>query len=232
MFLSFPQAKQWILSKILHKILSPYPSDGLPFAHDLEKLRKVHGPVLRLMSQGDSPVLSPVGQSGVSYQGLSRPTCITTHTLLKKLYLQVHLFFQTMPRRYKRTTERGRTPIDILGRAARAVHIGSSIRSAAHDFRVDRNTLKRFIVKRDNDPQAVSGYENCKLRNLVFSPEMEEDMAGHIKEMSTQFHGLTKEKCLWFMSSQFRTIWRFVIAGKKQRRLDKLFGYHSKSVSI
>lgn len=101
-----------------------------------------------------------------------------------------------MPRRYKRTTERGRTPIDILGRAARAVHIGSSIRSAAHDFRVDRNTLKRFIVKRDNDPQAVTGYENCKLRNLVFSPEMEEDMAGHIKEMSTQFHGLTKEKCL------------------------------------
>ena len=58
----------------------------------------------------------------------------------------MHFFAGNMPRLYKRPSERGGVPRDVLERAALATHDGISIlvRSAARDFGIDRMTLKRF----------------------------------------------------------------------------------------
>lgn len=53
-----------------------------------------------------------------------------------------------MVRNFKRKTENGKVPPDVLLRAARLVKLnGSSIRRAAQDFKVNYRTLARYCKK-------------------------------------------------------------------------------------
>ena len=100
-----------------------------------------------------------------------------------------------MPLLYKRKTDRGAAD-DVLDRAAALVRQGASVRSAAIDFGVDRCTLRRYIIKKRENPNAVVGYKNCKLKNMVFPIELEVALSDHIKMLSRMFFGLSKEKTL------------------------------------
>ena len=51
------------------------------------------------------------------------------------------------------------------------------------------------MEKQRDDPEGVSGYQNCKIKNLIFPPEMETELAQHIKDLAASYHGLSKEKC-------------------------------------
>lgn len=54
-----------------------------------------------------------------------------------------------MVRNFKRKTENGKVPPDVLLRAARLVKLnGSSIRRAAQDFKVNYRTLARYCKKK------------------------------------------------------------------------------------
>ena len=102
--------------------------------------------------------------------------------------------FQEM-RNYKRKTNRGPTPQGVMERAAEAVVGGQSVRSAAKDFAINRMTLKRYIVKRDIQRQQGTDYAAVVLRQLVFSPNMEKDLADHVKQLADMFHGLSVNRC-------------------------------------
>ena len=104
-----------------------------------------------------------------------------------------------MPRKYQRRSNRG-APEDVLQRAMEQVRGGCSIRAAAKDFDIARMTLKRYINKHDGENgengerNKVFGYGNCRLKNIIFSPEKETDLATHIKTLAEQFHGMTRNK--------------------------------------
>ena len=55
--------------------------------------------------------------------------------------------------------------------------------------------LSDIWEKQRDDPEGVSGYQNCKIKNLIFPPEMETELAQHIKDLAASYHGLSKEKC-------------------------------------
>ena len=105
-----------------------------------------------------------------------------------------------MPRKYQRRSNPG-APEDVLQRAMEQVRGGCSIRAAAKDFDIARMTLKRYINKHDGENgengerNKVFGYGNCRLKNIIFSPEKETDLATHIKTLAEQFHGMTRNKC-------------------------------------
>ncbi|KAK6168029.1 hypothetical protein SNE40_004071 [Patella caerulea] len=105
-----------------------------------------------------------------------------------------------MPRKYQRKSNRG-APEDVLRRAMEQVRGGFSIRAAAKDFDISRMTLTRYINKHDgeneqnDDKNDVFGYRNCQLKNMIFTQEMETDLAAHIKTLAEQFHGMTRNKC-------------------------------------
>ena len=99
-----------------------------------------------------------------------------------------------MPRLYKRKTTRASISQDVLQRAAGEVAGGTSVRSAAKDFRIDRMTLTRYIA---NSEQGVPhlGYSAVSAARQVFTPQMERDLATHVKNLADQFHGLSPTKC-------------------------------------
>ncbi|ESO94684.1 hypothetical protein LOTGIDRAFT_144925, partial [Lottia gigantea] len=98
-------------------------------------------------------------------------------------------------RNYKRKTDRDATPLDVMKRAAKEVDDGKSLRSVSKDFQIDRMTLKRFILKKMKDSQAATGYKAVSLNQSVIPPDMEQDLANHIKLMADMFHGLSLTKC-------------------------------------
>jgi len=60
-------------------------------------------------------------------------------------------------RKNKRRTNRGKTPQDVIDRAAAAVARGQSVRGAAKDFASDQMTLKRYIeIKKLQQQQGYS----------------------------------------------------------------------------
>ena len=103
-----------------------------------------------------------------------------------------------MPRKYQRRSNRG-APEDVLQRAMEQVRGGCCIHAAAKGFDIARMTLKRYINKHDKENgqngDKVFGYGNCRLKNMIFSPEIETDLATHIKTLAEQFHGMTRNKC-------------------------------------
>ena len=102
-----------------------------------------------------------------------------------------------MPRKYIRKTQRAQVPLEIMKRAAAAVTGGTSLREASRNFNIDRATLRRFIVKSRNkeDKDILTGYSRLSKSKCVFSLQMENDLAQHIRDLSDQFHGLSGTKC-------------------------------------
>jgi len=98
-------------------------------------------------------------------------------------------------RNYKRKTNRGSTPRDVLQRAAVEVQSGRTVRGVAAEYNINRMTLKRYLTKRTTNPDAVTGYQAVAVSKAVFPPEMEQDLAHHIKLLADMFHGLSVQKC-------------------------------------
>uniref|UniRef100_A0A8C4QPM5 HTH CENPB-type domain-containing protein n=1 Tax=Eptatretus burgeri TaxID=7764 RepID=A0A8C4QPM5_EPTBU len=100
-----------------------------------------------------------------------------------------------MPRVYKRKTRRGQTPLDVLERAAGDVADGKAIHSVAREYKLDRNTLKRFITKRARGEGSVNGYAAVSKAHLVLNEAMETDLAWRVKKVSEQRHGVGADEC-------------------------------------
>ena len=98
-------------------------------------------------------------------------------------------------RHYKRKTDRGSTPLDIMERAAQCVIGGQSMRNTAKQFNIDRMTLKRFISKMDDDQEPSVGYSPVSKRQLVLPSNVEKDLATYVRNMSDMFHGLSIHRC-------------------------------------
>ncbi|KAG5891824.1 hypothetical protein JTB14_035846 [Gonioctena quinquepunctata] len=96
---------------------------------------------------------------------------------------------QTM-RNYYRKTERGKTPVGIIKRAAESViNEGISIRSAAKNYEICRVDLKRFIVLYRADSETASfGY---KFSRRVFTDEQENVLSDYLKQSAQIYFGLT-----------------------------------------
>lgn len=102
-------------------------------------------------------------------------------------------------RNYKRKTERGTTPDDVMKRAASLVlenegNLQFSIRKVANDFNIHYSTLSRYISKvkklrnlRDTSEMPKSGYAKAR---LVFTEEQESILVAYIKRSSDIMFGL------------------------------------------
>ncbi|XP_058885643.1 uncharacterized protein LOC117972802 [Acipenser ruthenus] len=100
-----------------------------------------------------------------------------------------------MPRVYKRKTNRGSTPLEDIERAAKEVAEGKSIRSVARAQKIDRMTLKRYMDKQEQGEVPRSGYDRVAEAQKIFNEKIESELAGHIKKLLDQFHGLSPLKC-------------------------------------
>lgn len=106
-----------------------------------------------------------------------------------------------MVRNFKRKTEMGKAPADILLRAARLVKInGSSIRQAAKDFDINYRTLARYCKKIPetdllNDqlvtPSIPVGY---KKNHLIFQPQHENQLVEYILRAADIYLGLSPKE--------------------------------------
>lgn len=92
-------------------------------------------------------------------------------------------------RTYKKKTDRGSASLDQLKKAAESViHQKQSVRSAAKQFEVKRNTLMRFITKfKEQKENATMGY---KTPRQVFSTEQEQEMNKYLLQLAAIFFGL------------------------------------------
>ena len=102
-----------------------------------------------------------------------------------------------MPRKYTRKTNRARNQIDVLKRAASTLRQSGKLRQSAREFNVSKTTLKRFVdqMSTDEDTAKKSGYKRVGDRHRIFSTKMKEDLANHIKSLSSMFYGLSTNKC-------------------------------------
>lgn len=67
-------------------------------------------------------------------------------------------------RNYKKKTERGTTPTDVMARAVKMVkNEGRSIRSVAKDFNIAFRTLARYCQMANNSPIKKVGYARHRL---------------------------------------------------------------------
>lgn len=89
---------------------------------------------------------------------------------------------------YKRKTQQG-CDAEILKRAAASVSKGEmSVRKAASSYEVPRTTLHRYVSRPEADCQ--SSYHNCKKAYMVFTEEMEDLMAQHVRDLDHRYHGI------------------------------------------
>ena len=72
---------------------------------------------------------------------------------------------------------------------------GKSLRSVAKDFTIDKMTLRHFITKLKDEPNAITGYDAVAHSHYVFPPDMEAHLANHKKMLADTFFGLSLEKC-------------------------------------
>ena len=68
------------------------------------------------------------------------------------------------------------------------------VATAAKMFKVDRMTLTQFMKANQRGDKAT-GYAALAASKMMFTAEMEEDLANHIKTLANMFHGLTRKKC-------------------------------------
>lgn len=90
-----------------------------------------------------------------------------------------------MPRNYIRKTTRGQWSIEQLQNVIVKVRGGMSLRKAAERFDIPYSTLReRFAEDTTQAPRLGT--------KPVFSPEIENEIAGHCIKMANLFFGLTK----------------------------------------
>ena len=96
----------------------------------------------------------------------------------------------------KKTNKSLRSPADVLEKAAKLVtEDGFLYQKAAESFGIDKMTLRRFIKKRQNDPECAVGYDSTSIKKKIFPPHLEKDLADHITYFAQMYFGLPLEKC-------------------------------------
>lgn len=101
-----------------------------------------------------------------------------------------------MPRNYVRTTNRGRITQDVFELALADIKAGARIREAARTHGIDRITLTRYKNKSKHVEVPTSSYSGTKNAHMVFSGQMEAELASHITSLCDSFYGLSKDKTL------------------------------------
>ena len=100
-----------------------------------------------------------------------------------------------MPRKYTRKTTWGKTPLEEMEKAAAEVMAGKALRAAARDSSIDKMTLLRFIKKTTEKGKVKSAAWGAVIdAKRIFTNEMEEELADHLKKLADQFHGLAPDK--------------------------------------
>lgn len=97
-----------------------------------------------------------------------------------------------MPRNYIRKTNHGNTTKEVMEIALLEVQMGISLRQAAKNHGIDRITLTRY----KNRGNKEVGYSGTKKAHMVFSDEMEKELADHVCSLANSFYGLSKDKTL------------------------------------
>lgn len=100
-----------------------------------------------------------------------------------------------MPRNYIRKTNRANNK-DSLEHALADVNMGSSVRQAAKTHGVDRITLTRFIDRKQKGEEPGVAYSGTRQAKMVFTDNMEKELAAHIIALADSFYGLSKDKTL------------------------------------
>ncbi|KAK9523099.1 hypothetical protein VZT92_019523 [Zoarces viviparus] len=110
-----------------------------------------------------------------------------------------------MPRNYTRKTTWGQTPLAEMESAAAEVMQGKkSLRKAGRDRNIDKTTLKRFIKKKKKGEVKSVAWGAVAEAKRIFTDEMEEELAKHLKQLADQFHGLAPVN--WHLNTQRTTI--------------------------
>ena len=102
-----------------------------------------------------------------------------------------------MPQKYTRKNNREKTPIDVLKRAAGALRQSGKPQQSPRKFNVNKTALKRFVnqMSIDKNTAKKSDYKGVGDSHYIFSAKMEENLAKHIKSLSSMFYGLSTNKC-------------------------------------
>ena len=108
------------------------------------------------------------------------------------------MFIFRMVRDYKRKTDRGTTPPDVIERAVKeAVTSGRSLRAVAEEFNMCHVTLSRYIKKNQQKPLSSSPSSSAESRHYgyknrqIFDNQQEEQLELYIKQSADIYFGLT-----------------------------------------
>ena len=95
-----------------------------------------------------------------------------------------------------RKTTWGKTSLEEMESAAAEVKEGKmSLRAAARDRNIDKSSLLRFMKKKENGEVKSVAWGAVAEAKRIFTDEMEEELAKHLKQLADQFHGLPPVKC-------------------------------------
>src|SRR5271156_5469970 len=101
---------------------------------------------------------------------------------------------------YKRKTEK-RDPA-VMEAALVAIHNGSMVNKAAHDFDIPEKTLRdHYKAGLSGNPIAKCGATPC------LPAHMEIDLAGIIKEAANNGFGFSKEEVKLFVADYVKKVW-------------------------
>lgn len=94
-----------------------------------------------------------------------------------------------MPRHYRRKTDNGLIPEDVLRAAVARVLDGESAKAVSKDTGVPRTTLRRktALMRENNDANIGTDYSKAQ----IFSCAEEKELADYLQKCSKMFYGLT-----------------------------------------
>ena len=76
-----------------------------------------------------------------------------------------------MPRHYRRKTDSGSTPLEEMRSAAAEVKGGKSIRKVSKERQIDRSTLRRYLLKVEDEKTVTAGYKGTSEAKKVFGED-------------------------------------------------------------
>ena len=90
---------------------------------------------------------------------------------------------------YKRKTERGKVPLDVMKEASeRVINENCKIRAVAKEYQICHVTLYRFVRRIKAKGTATCGYIGNR---QIFSKDQERMLAEHVKKASSIYFGLS-----------------------------------------
>jgi len=123
---------------------------------------------------------------GVTY--MEAANCIPQNHNSQK---EVCFRLDTMPRTYKRKTDRGFVSHDLMEEAVDLARSSMKVRKVANDKGISKPALWRYLRKYEGNPTAVSvpNYRHSQ----VFTVEQEKTLEDYLVTCSQMFHGLTSK---------------------------------------